>query len=445
MSITSRLTSRLDTTDREIGRIAVPAMGALAADPLLSLVDTALVGALGRVPLAALGINLAVFTTLFVVFNFLTYGTTAEVARHRGAGDEEGATTYAMQALWMALALGIALSLLLQATAPWVAQAMGATGQVRDPTLTYLRIRALAAVPFLIIMVGHGTFRGLKDTTTPLKISLWANGANIVLSYLLIHRADLGIAGAAWGTLLAQAGAAVVFLHQGSAALDSRVLRFDPTAMRRLIRVSRDLFLRTLSLLSGTLITTAVAARMGITVVAGHQVVREIWTLLALTLDGFAIAGQAMVGTSLGAGHRTLAYAQTRRLLRWGIVTGVVLAPIVLAVGGVAPRLFTRDAGVLLEIGQVWWFLAVLLPVGGIVFIADGILMGIGDLRFLLWSTALASLGTLVPICLVALWLDGGIVGLWIGMSGLMLVRGATCWWRLSPAGWQRALRAQVT
>ena len=431
---------RLDATDREIGRIAIPAMGALAADPLLSLVDTALVGALGRVPLAALGINLAVFTTLFVVFNFLTYGTTAEVARHRGADDELGAVTYALQALWMALALGVALLLLLQTTAPWIARAMGATGEVRDPTLVYLRIRALSAVPFMIVMVGHGVFRGLKDTTTPLKIALWANGVNIVLSYVLIHPFGLGIAGAAWGTVIAQLGAAAVFLRQGSTALGSPVFRFDPIAMRRMIRVSRDLFLRTLSLLSATLITTAIAARMGITVVAGHQVVREVWTLLALTLDGFAIAGQAMVGTALGARRADLAYQQTKRLLGWGVATGIVLAPIVLLLGGIAPRLFTRDVGVLAEIGQVWWFMAALLPIGGLVFIADGILMGMGDLRFLLWSTALASLGTLVPICLVALWLDGGIVGLWIGMAGLMIVRGATCAWRLSPPGWERAL-----
>ncbi len=430
---------RLDGMDREIGRLALPAMGALAADPLLSLVDTALVGALGPVPLAALGINLAVFTTLFVTFNFLTYGTTAEVARHRGAGDGAGAVAYAMQALWLALGLGVALFVVLQGTAPLIAQLMGATGDVRAPTLTYLQIRSWSAVPFLIIMVGHGTFRGLKDTTTPLKISLLANVANVIVSYLLIHQAGLGIAGAAWGTVIAQTGAAVAFLLQGRRTLQSPDFRFNPTAMRRLVRISRDLFLRTPSLLSGTLITTAIAARMGITVIAGHQVVREVWTLLALTLDGFAIAGQAMVGTSLGSGETSLAYQQTKRLLGWGVVTGIVLTPVVFALGGLAPRLFTRDAGVLIDIGQVWWLMALLLPIGGVVFVADGILMGIGDLRFLLWSTALASLGALVPIGLIALRLEGGILGLWVGMAALMVVRGTTCVWRLSPAGWERA------
>ena len=432
----------IDTTDREIFRIAIPAIGALAADPLLSLVDTALVGALGRVPLAALGINLAVFTTLFVTFNFLTYGTTAEVAKHSGAGDRQGAVTYAVQALWFALILGTALTVLLQLTAPVIVELMGADGVVREPAIVYLRIRALAAIPFLIVMVGHGAFRGLKDTRTPLKISLVANGANIVISYVLIHPAGFGIAGAAWGTLVAQIGAALVFLRRGRTTFAQPTFTFDPMAMRRLVRISRDLFLRTLSLLSGMLITTAIAARMGVTVVAGHQVVREVWTLLALTLDGYAIAGQAMVGTSVGAGDTGGAHRQAKRLVAWGIITGLVIAPVVLALGGIAPRLFTRDTAVLLEIGQVWWFIAAMQPIGGLVFVADGIFMGIGDLRFLLWSTALASLGTLTPIALAALWLDLGIVGIWTGMAGLMLVRFVTCWWRLSDHGWRRAVTA---
>ena len=435
--------SSLKQTDRQIGQLAVPAVGALAADPLLSLVDTALVGALGPVPLAALGVNAAVFTTLFVTFNFLVYGTTAEVARHRGARDNDAAARYAVQALWLAVMLGMALLVLLQLGAPRIARAMGAVGELRDPTLVYLRIRSFAAVPFLIVMVGHGTFRGLLDTRTPLKIAVGANAANVLVSYVLIHPVGLGVAGAAWGTLLAQTGAATVFLYLGSRAIGSDERAFDLVAMRRVLRISRHLFLRTISLLSGTLITTAVAARMGVTVIAGHQVVREIWTLLSLTLDGLAIAAQAMIGTALGQARRHYAYLLARRLLWWGAIAGLVASPVILALAGIAPLVFTRDPEVLAEISRVWWFLAVLLPIGGVVFTADGILMGLGDFRFLMWSTGLASLAVLAPIAVVSLQLGLGITGLWIGMSGLLLVRFATCWWRLSPAGWAHAVAAQ--
>jgi Na+-driven multidrug efflux pump len=147
---------------REVLGLAVPATLALAADPLLSLVDTALVGRLGAVPLAALGVNVAVFGAVFLVFNFLTYGTTAEVARLRGAGRPQDAARYALQALWLAVGLGVAVLVLLQLTAPLVLRAMGATGEIAAPALAYLRVRALAAVPVLGVAVGHGVLPAVR-------------------------------------------------------------------------------------------------------------------------------------------------------------------------------------------------------------------------------------------------------------------------------------------
>jgi putative MATE family efflux protein len=292
---------------REIAALSIPAMAALAADPLLSLVDTALVGRLGAVPLGALGVNVAVFTTVFWVFNFLTYGTTAEVARLRGAGDPQAAARYALQALWLAVALGLLVLGLLQALAPFMLDAMGATGELRPDAIAYLRVRALAAVPVLIVAVGHGAFRGLKDTRTPLWVALAANGVNAVASWALIYPVGLGMVGAAWGTLLAQTGAAVAFLLLARRRLPTPRLRIDPPAMRRIAAISRDLFLRTAALQVGLLIATAAATRLGTTTVAAHQIARELWTMLALVLDGFAIAGQALVATALGAGRPEVA------------------------------------------------------------------------------------------------------------------------------------------
>ena len=150
--------------DREVLGLALPAMAALAADPLLSLVDTALVGRLGAAPLAALGIDTALFTTVFFGFNFLAYGTTAAVARMRGAGDPQGAARYALQALWLAVGLGVVVTVVLVAAGPLLVAAMGAAEEVVPHALAYLRIRAFAAVPLLVTQVGHGAFRGLKDT-----------------------------------------------------------------------------------------------------------------------------------------------------------------------------------------------------------------------------------------------------------------------------------------
>lgn len=427
---------RPGSLDRKILDLALPATLALAADPLLSLVDTALVGRLGSVPLAALGIDAAVFTTVFFGFNFLTYGTTAAVARRRGADDPIGASRYAVQALWLAIGLGLISSVVLLVAAPAIVRLMGATPAVAEPAIAYLRIRACAAVALLTVQVGHGAFRGLHDTRTPLLITIAANIVNGVVSWWLIYPMGLGVAGAAIGTVAAEVGAAVAFLVLGARRLSRAGLRIDRTAMREILRVSRDLFLRTASLLTGLLITTAIAARMGTVVVASHQIARELWTMLALILDGFAIAGQAMVATALGAGDAARAHAESRRILGWGLVGGLVLGLLYLPLGGVLPRVFSEDQQVLVGVASVWVIIAALQPLGGMVFVLDGILMGAGDFRFLLASTAAASLGVLVPIALVALALDWGLAGVWAGMGGLMVVRLITALSRWRSGRW---------
>ena len=429
--------------DREIVRLALPATGALAADPLLSLVDTALVGNLGAVPLAALGVNVAVFTTMFVSFNFLVYGTTAEVAQHQGRGDHAALARHTVQAAWLAIGLGTLLMVAIQAGAPLVLDLMGATGSVRDPAMAYLRIRGFSAVAVLLVMVGHGMFRGLKDTRTPLVVAVAVNLCNAGLSAVLVYPADLGVAGAAWGTLIAQVGAATTFVVLARRVLGAPSLQLDRTAMTSIVRISRDLFLRTLSLLSGLLVTTAIASRMGIRVLAGHQVVREVWSLLALTLDGLAIAAQAMIATAIGSGRGAAAHGEVRRLLGWGLVTGCVTGLLVFAARDVVPGIFVDDVAVLEQIGQAWWLVAVLQPAAGVVFVADGVLMGSKDFRFLLGSTALASLGGLVPVAVAARAFGWGITGLWYGMAALVGIRLVTSLWRLRPRGWAHVVGAE--
>jgi putative MATE family efflux protein len=427
---------RLATRDQEIVGLALPAMAALAADPLLSLVDTALVGRLGAVPLAGLGVSTALFTVAFFGFNFLTYGTTAEVARLRGARRPEEAATYALQALWLAVALGVLVTVVFEATSPLLLRLMGATGEVADAAGIYLRIRALASVPVLVVLVGHGAFRGRKDMRTPLVITVVVNVGNAVLSWFLIYPLGLGIGGAALGTLVAQSAGAATFIVLGCRRFSPPTLAVEPAAMRRIVGISRDLFLRTAALLSGLLVSTAVATRMGTIVVAAHQIARELWTMLALVQDGFAIAGQAMVATALGAGHVAEARRIALRLLGWGTGFGILVGAVYLLSASVLPRVFTTDADVLAAVGAVWGLVALLQPIGGVVFVLDGILMGAADFRFLWWSTALASLGGLVPVCLLALRFDWGLPGIWVGMLVMMTGRAVLSVWRLRSGAW---------
>src|SRR5512134_2038548 len=149
--------------DGEILRLAVPAFGALAAEPTYILVDTAIVGHLGRSQLAALGIAAVVLSTLFAIFNFLQYGTTAQVGRASGAGEERAARQLGGQALWLCLGVGVVLTVLLVALAPAVVELMGGDGRTADYAVTYLRIVSLG-LPFAFIAIGaQGYLRGVAD------------------------------------------------------------------------------------------------------------------------------------------------------------------------------------------------------------------------------------------------------------------------------------------
>ncbi|MEJ2481952.1 MAG: MATE family efflux transporter [Gemmatimonadota bacterium] len=262
--------------DREILGLALPALGALAADPLVSIVDTVFVGRLGVVPLAALGINASIFSMAFVLFNFLAYGTTPMVARAMGRGDREAAGRVVVQALVVALLAGAVAVLSLQAFAGPIVSAMGAEGELKDATLSYLRIRAFAGPAVLLVTAGHGAFRGYHDTRTPLLVTLGLNLVNLLLDPLFIFGFGWGLEGAALATLIAQWVGALWFVdlllrrRSEELGIEARL-----PAMRELapfLRVGGELVIRTFALIGTLTLATAIATRVGTLAVAAHQV-----------------------------------------------------------------------------------------------------------------------------------------------------------------------------
>ena len=193
------LVPRRSPYDREILALAVPALGALAAEPLYVLVDTAIVGHLGTTQLAALAIAATVMSTAFTVFNFLTYGTTARVARLHGAGQAEEAARLGSQAMWLSLAVGALLLVLIAALAEPAVALMGGEGEVADGAVLYLRIAALGAPLFMLSTAGQGYLRGIGDLKTPLRILVAAHVVNAVLEVLFVYGFGWGLAGSAWG------------------------------------------------------------------------------------------------------------------------------------------------------------------------------------------------------------------------------------------------------
>lgn len=423
---------RFSTTDREIAALALPALGALAADPLVSLVDTAFVGHLGAAPLAALGICTAVFGFAFLAFNFLAYGTTPLVAGAIGRGDHEATGRLVWHALALAVGAGLAATLALQVFAVPILGVMGARGPLLEEALIYLRIRALAAPAVLIVMVGHGAFRGYQDTRTPLWVTLGLNAVNLILDPLLIFGLGWGLAGAAWATVIAQASGAAVFvalLIRGTgAAAPVRRQRLSWAVLRPLVRIGGDLALR-VALLVGTLtLATAVAARIGTRAVAAHQVARELWLFLALIVDALAVAGQALVARYRGSGEAARAKAVSDRLLVYGVGVGVALGLAFWLGGPLLIGLFTDDPEVAAGVAALFPFVAAMQPLNALVFVWDGVFMGAERFRFLALAMAASALVGCGVIALV-LPLGWGLEGVWWGVVAFMAARLASLAW----------------
>jgi MATE family multidrug resistance protein len=414
--------------DREILSLAVPALGALAADPLVSLVDTAFVGRLGTVPLGALGVNTSIFSLTFVVFNFLAYGITPMIGRAVGRGDRDEAAAITIQAFVLAIALGTSVLLAIQLFAPLLLRLMGAGTVLRRDAMTYLRIRAFAGPAVLLVTAGHGVFRGYQDTRIPFYVTLALNVVNLVLDPILIFALGWGVAGAALATVIAQWSGALAFVVVLARRHRSAGISFRLPPLRDfapIIRVGWELSVRTLALVGSMTLATAVATRIGVVAVAAHQVGNQLRFFFSQAVDCLAITAQALVAKHQGAGRPQAAREVSDRVLLWGLVFGVLLAAAFILLQRPLIRIFTEEAEVIAAVRLIFPFLYLLQPLGSLVFVWDGIYMGAGYFRYLALAM-LASAAASAVVTLLALPMGWGLAGVWWGFVTLMAVRALT-------------------
>jgi MATE family, multidrug efflux pump len=408
--------------DREILRLAIPALGALAAEPLYLLVDTAIVGHLGRSQLAALGIASVILGGAFAIFNFLQYGTTAQVARAGGAGESEVARRLGAQAIWLSLGFGVAVSAAIAIFADPLVSLIGGEGEAADYAVTYLRIAAIGFPAAFLALGGQGYLRGIADLRTPLVIVIAANVANVILELLFVYGFDWGIAGSAAGTAVAQLGMGTAFVVVILRGLEGGDARVRPRLARRVLALGKWIFIRTTALMGSFLLAGAVATRTGEAAIGAHQIAFQLFIFLALVLDSIAIAGQIIVGRELGGGRPKRAYEASSRMIWLSVVVGGAFAVVMLSLAGVLPRIFTSDASVLDEAALLWPLFALMQPLNGAVFALDGILIGASDGPFLAISMAVA-FAACASVLVATLAGDWGIRGVWTALVVLILVR----------------------
>jgi putative MATE family efflux protein len=425
-------------TGRRIAGLAFPALGVLAAEPLYLLFDLAVVGRLGALSLAGLAIGGLVLSLVSSQLTFLSYGTTARAARFFGAGNRALSVGEGVQATWLAVGIGVLVVAVIEAAAVPLLRLIADGGEIADMALPWLRIAMLGAPAILISLAGNGWMRGVQDTARPLRYVIAGFAVSAVLCPTLVYgwfgMPRLELAGSAVANMIGQWLAALLFCR---ALLAERVpLRVDFTVLRAQVVMGRDLLVRTLAFQACFVSAAAVAARFGAASVAAHQVVLQLWGFLALVLDSLAIAAQSLVGAALGAGQLAHAKSVAWRVTIFSALAAVVLAAAIALGASVIPAVFTDDRSVLDAIGVPWWFLVAQLPIAGIVFALDGVLLGAGDAKFMRNATlASALIGFLPPIWL-SLAFGWGLAGIWSGLTTFMVLRLLFVGWRAFSGRW---------
>jgi putative MATE family efflux protein len=402
--------------------LALPALVVLAAEPLYLLVDTAVVGHLDAVSLGGLAVGGGLLAWAAALLNFLAYGTTARAARRAGAGDRAGAVAEGVQATWLALGLGLVVLLLFQLFAgPLTTALAGGTGPVAAAGEHWLRIAGAGAPLLLVSLAGNGWLRGVQELHKPVRYVLAGSLVSLVLCPLLVHAAGLGLTGSAIANVAGQTVSAVLFV--GALARERSAWRPRIAALRAQLSIGRDLLLRAAVLQLSFLVAAGVAARLGTAALGAHQIALQLFFFLALVLDAYAIAAQTLVGHALGAGRPDDARATAARVTLWGLGTGLVVGGALVALRHVLPPLFTGDPAVLGREHVVWWILAAMQPLAGVVFALDGVLMGAGDVGYLRTVTIGAAVVGFLPLSLLAGPLGWGLGGVWTGLTLFIVLR----------------------
>jgi putative MATE family efflux protein len=402
--------------------LALPALVVLAAEPLYLLVDTAVVGNLGTVPLGGLAVGGALLAWAAGLLNFLAYGTTARAARRAGAGDRAGAVTEGVQATWLAVALGLTVLVLFQLLAGPLARLLaGGPGAVATAGEEWLRVASLGMPLLLVSLAGNGWLRGVQELRRPVRYVVAGSLVSLVLCPVLVHPVGLGLIGSAIANVAGQALTAALFLR--AIVREGAGWRPYPAAIRRQLVIGRDLLLRAVVLQVSFLVAAGVAARVGTAQLGAHQIALQVFFFLALVLDAYAIAAQTLVGHALGGKRPEEARSTARRVSLWGLGTGLLVAVLLLALRPLLLPLFTDDPAVLAQAEVAWWFLAGMQPMAGVVFALDGVLMGAGDVGYLRTVTIGSAVLGFLPLSLLAGPLDWGLAGVWTGLCLFIALR----------------------
>ncbi|QCE12084.1 multidrug resistance protein [Vigna unguiculata] len=452
---------KFDELGMEIVLIALPAALALAADPIASLIDTAFVGHIGAVELAAVGVSASVFNLVSKAFNVpLLNITTSFVAEEQAlinreveSSPKDGNGKYQSKkllpsvstSLALAAALGIGETVALTLGSGILLNIMGipADSPMRGPAEQFLSLRAFGSPPIVLALAAQGTFRGFLDTKTPLyavgkyfsttHVCLGMSGAgnflNAILDPILIFVFGLGVSGAAVATVISEYLTAFILLWKLSGKVLLIPFEFDGRKFFSYLKSGGLLTARTLAVFITVTLSTSVAAQQGPIPMAGHQICMQVWLSVSLLTDALALAGQALLASSYSVGNYKQARLVIYRVIQIGLGAGFSLSMILFFWFGSFSTLFSTDSEVLDVARSGIWFIAGSQPVNALAFVIDGLYYGVSDYGFAAYSMVLVGLVSSAFLLVAA---PAGLPGVWTGLFIFMALRVVAGVWRLS-------------
>jgi MATE family multidrug resistance protein len=415
--------------DRKILRIALPSIVSNITVPLLGLVDVAITGHLGSAAyIGAIAVGGMLFNIIYWMFAFLRMGTSGMTSQALGARNLTEVVAVMQRALLVAILISAVMLCLQVPLREGALSIIRPSAEVVSLTCTYFNICIWGAPAALMLFVLTGWFVGMQNSKAPMAVAVIQNVANIVLSFALVYGLGMKMEGVALGTVLAQyiglvsAGLFCIPYYLKIKKYYRKEAVLETSALMKFFSLNKDIFLRTCCLILVHFFFIAAGARQGDTELAVNTMLMQLFTLYSYIMDGFAFAGEAMVGKAIGGRMRSIYDDTIRHIFRWGWAVAALFTLAYLALGNRFLALLTDDAAVM-EVAVEYQPWTLLFPLCGLAaFIWDGVYIGATATKGMLLSTATAMLVFfLLYFTLVPLW---GNHGLWLAFVTYLAVRG---------------------
>jgi multidrug resistance protein, MATE family len=425
---------KTDISFKYINKLAIPALIAGIAEPLLSITDTAIIGNIdinATENLAAVGIVAAYISMLIWVFGQIRSAISSIISQYVGADKLDAVKTLPAQAIAIIVVGSLFVLAISYPFAKQIFEFYNASGSVLAYCITYFKIRIFGFPFSLFVFAVFGVFRGLQNTFYPMIIAIIGALLNIVLDVIFVYGIEgyipaMNIEGAAYASVIAQVSMAILAFVMliKKTTISLKIGKTVHEEIPRLLGMMGNLFIRTIALNTALYFATAYATDYGAAYIAAYTIGINIWLLGAFMIDGYSSAGNILAGKLLGAKEYKTLVALSNKLFKYGIVIGIVMAMLGFIFYNFIGEIFTKEASVLQQFYHVFWIVLLTQPISAITFIFDGMFKGMGFMKYLRNVLILSTGFVFIPTLLFFDWLDYKLVAIWIAFTLWILARG---------------------